>query len=63
VGWVASLDPVKELNLAYLGVLFGRPKVACVTNAGVLLLSTHWWVGEVDNPSLCAVDFHSENTT
>jgi len=36
MGWVVSLDPVEELDPGYLGVLIGRPWVACVAGVGVL---------------------------
>jgi len=62
VSELASLDPIEELNLGYLGTLYGCPCVACVAGTEVLQVSAHLWVGEAGNPSLDTVDFHSGNT-
>jgi len=60
---VVLLDPVEELDLGYLGVLFGYPWVACVAGAGDLQVSAHWWVDETGGSALDVVDFHYGNTT
>jgi len=65
VGWVALivLVDVVEPNLGCLFLLFGHPWRACTSGAEVFVVSIHFLVEEVVNPSLGVGDFHNENTT